>query len=914
MLAACAAWAQSPVVSISPPSLAFGNQLLGTTSVPQVVTVTNTGDAVLTISRIVTSSPLTEYTNCGTTLAAGASCIISVSFTPVALGAAKNVVQITDNAAGSPQKFAGTGNGTELGVALSPTTLAFGTVAQGSSSAPQTVTLTNQGTTTLTIRNIVPTSADFTENDNCTTLAAGASCNINVTFTPTAGGTRAKSLKIVDSDPSSPQLLSLTGTGTSGEASLTPGTLTFTDQAVWSVSPAQTLTLKNTGGTGLNVLAITASGDYSQTNNCPATLAAGASCAISVKFSPSAAASKTGYITVLDTDPTNQQTATLTGTGTAVTSNTTVSPSVASLNFTETQQFTASIDGVVSTNVKWTVSGIVGGNPTVGTITPAGLYTPPKAAGVRIIRAINLSDATQVGSAHVVVTNYAGTFTFHNDNLRTGQNTSETVLTTGNVNSTQFGKLFSYAVDGLVYAQPLYVPSLTMPHHGVRNVVYVATEHDSVYAFDADKNTGGSIWRTSFIDTASGVTTVPSADFLVPGCSTIGPEAGITGTPVIDSTTGTLYAIARTKETTGGITTYVQRLHALDITTGAEKPGSPVVIEASVPGMGEESSDGVVSFDPLAENSRAALVLVNGVVYAGWSSLCDEHPWHGWIMGYDAKSLQQVAVFNTSPDTSEAGIWQGCAGLGADASGNLYFATGNGNFDVSSGGGDFGDSVMKMSTDSGLSVLDYFTPYNQSSLTVADQDLSSGGVLLLPDQTFGPPHLMIQVGKQGTVYLLNRDNMGRFSSTSNSQIVQSLVGAMGGEFGLGTYYRNQLYFWGVGDYLKAFSLYHGLLSTSPVFEGTIKGAYPGAMGAVSANGTTNGILWEIESDKWTKSMPAILRAFDAANVTRELYDSALAGTRDQAGAAVRYTVPTVANGRVYVGTATELDVYGLFPN
>jgi Abnormal spindle-like microcephaly-assoc'd, ASPM-SPD-2-Hydin len=913
LLTVSSLWAQSPVVKLTPATLSFGNELLGTTSAPQISTLSNVGNAPLTISRIITSSPLTQYNNCGSTLDPGAICTISVSFTPVVVGFVKNAVQITDNASGSPQKLLGSGTGTQLGVALSPTTLNFGVVAQGSSSVAQPVTLTNQSNATLTVNSITPNSADFIESNNCTTVTPGTSCTINVTFTPTTGGTRIGILKIADSDLSSPQALSVSGTGTSGEVSLTPSSLSFGNEKVWSITAAQTLTLRNNGSTGLGLLAIAASGDYSQSNNCPRNLTAGASCSISVKFAPLAAGARAGIITISDTDPTVMQAVNLSGTGTVATSDTSVSPRIVSLTPIQTQQFTAFINGVSSSNVSWAVSGFIGGNSQLGTITPSGLYTPSNNTGVRIIRAINKSDATQVGLARVVVTNYPGTFTFHNDTSRTGQNTSETVLTTGNVNSTQFGKLFSYPVDGLVYAQPLYVPNVPILDQGVHNVVYVATEHDSIYAYDADSGSPTPLWHVSFIASA-GVTTVPSADVLVPGCETIGPEVGITGTPVIDTSTGTLYVIARTKETSGGNSSYVQRLHALDITSGAEKSGSPTVIQASVPGNGEESAGGLLSFDSLFENNRSALLLVNGAIYAGWSSLCDRHPWHGWVIGYDAQTLQQVAVFNTSPDTSESGIWQGCAGIGADALGNIYFSTGNGNFDVPGGGRNFGDTLMKMSTDSGLAVLDYFTPYNQTSLNTKDGDLGSGGVLLLPDQTIGPAHLVIAAGKEGTIYLVNRDSMGGFNSTSNSQIVQTLFGELGPIFGMPTYYRNQVYFWGNNDVLKTFSLYRGLLSENPVSRNTQISGYPGPMAAVSANGNTNGILWVIESDKWTKGLPAILHAYDAVNVSREIYNSTQAGPRDQAGAAVRFAVPTVANGKVYVGTATELDVYGLFSN
>ena len=334
-----------------------------------------------------------------------------------------------------------------------------------------------------------------------------------------------------------------------------------------------------------------------------------------------------------------------------------------------------------------------------------------------------------LASAQVRVT------TFHNDNSRTGQNTSETILTPANVHVTTFGKLFSQAVDGFVYAQPLYVPNVSIPSKGTHNVVYVATEHDSVYAFDADNNTGSNaspLWKTSFINPSQGITTVSSNDV---GCSDLIPEIGVTGTPVIDTASGTLYVVAKTKERGK----FVQRLHALDIATGAEKFGGPVVIRAKVKGSGDGSVNGFITFDPLRHSQRPGLLLQSGAVYIGWASHCDIGPYHGWIMSYDTQTLAQKAVWNSTPDAGLGGFWASGAGLAADARFNLFVASGNGTFDVDGGGRDFGDSIIKLPlpTTNRFKVSDYFTPYDQDSLENGDVDLGSGGVLLLPDQT-GP--------------------------------------------------------------------------------------------------------------------------------------------------------------------------------
>jgi hypothetical protein len=905
-------WGQSPAVQLTPSTLQFGTIVVGTDAVPQTSILTNTGNATLNITNVVANLPFTRASNCGATLAAGQSCVINVTFTPTASGFSSRAISVLDNAGTGTQKITVSGTGTLPGVALSPTSLIFGGVTNGSSSATQVVTLTNQSSTTLTVTSVTP-SGDFAENSNCGAVSAGDTCTINVTFNPVAGGTRLGSLTIADSDPSSPQLAALGGTGTSGSVSLTAGSLSFGNQQVETISAAQTLTLSNTGSTPLDVFAITVSGEYLEANNCPTQLAEGANCLIHTEFSPLAASPRAGYITIRDTDPSTLQTVSLTGTGTLPTGAVTVSPSLASVTPIGTTQFTALVDGEASSNVRWSVAGAAGGNSKVGTITSSGLYTPPSTPGIRVIEAAEKSEPTQFAYARVAVTNYAGNFTFHNDNQRDGQNTTEIVLTTGNVNSTQFGKLFSYPVDGLVYAQPLYAPAVSIPSQGVHNVVYIATEHDSVFAFDADDLASGPLWQVSLIDAAAGVTTVPSTDVELAPCQSVGPEIGITGTPVIDPANGTLYLLARTKEVSGGVTSYVQQLHALDITTGAERSGSPVPIKASVPGNGEDSANGLVAFDPYLENSRVSLLLANGVVYMGWASLCDRQPYHGWVIGYDENTLGQVAVFNTSPNFAASGIWQGGAGIAADTSGDLYFISANGRFDIPAGGVEWGDTVFKMNASSGLSVADYFTPYTQYTDDAEDLDLGSGGPLLLPDQTAGTTHLLVAVGKDGTIYLINRDDMGHFNPISNSQAVQTLTEVLGEIEATPAYFDNQVYFWAAGDYLKAYSLQQGLLSETPVSTGPLKSGYPGPMLSVSADGSANGIIWAIETDKHANLGPAVLRAYDAANVSRELYDSTQAGPRDKAGAAVRFTVATVANGKVYVPTATELDVYGLLP-
>jgi hypothetical protein len=685
-----------------------------------------------------------------------------------------------------------------------------------------------------------------------------------------------------------------------------PGSLTFPQQQVWTTSGAKTVNVKNTGSTVLNFVSIVASGDYSQTNSCGASLQPAGTCQVTVTFSPSAAGTRTGYITFSDSDPTILQTVDLSGTGAVPASKLTVSPGVASITSAQTEQFSAAFNGVGTSNVTWSVDGVAGGNSTVGTISTAGLYTPPSGSGPHTISAATTQHPSQTASARLVVSNDPGMFSWHNDASLTGQNLNEIVLTTGNVNSTQFGKLFSYTVDGQAYSQTLYVPGVNIPGQGTHNVIYVETQNDSVYAFDADGLTSTPLWHVSFIDPPS-VTTISSADV---NCTNIGYQVGITSTPVIDPVAGILYVVAATSESTG----YVQRLHALDITTGAESLGGPVVISATVPGTGIGSVGGFISFNPLTQEQRAALTLLNGVVYISWASYCDNDPYHGWTMGYNSSTLAQVAVFNSSPNGTRSGTWESGSAAAADAFGNLYVVTGNGTFDASTGGSDYGESYLKFAAASGLIVNDYFTPYDQASDTQFDLDAGSGGPLLLPDQPAPPTHIMVGAGKEGTIYLIDRDSMGGYNPNNNNQILQSLVKALNGEWGAPAFWQNNIYYGGAQkDYLKQFRLYNSLLSTSPIAESANTFKYPGSIPSISANGAADGIVWLIDSSAYGTGKADILYAFDAANVSRELYDTTQAGTRDQAGPAVKFNPPTVANGKVYVGTNGQVDVYGLLP-
>jgi hypothetical protein len=487
-------------------------------------------------------------------------------------------------------------------------------------------------------------------------------------------------------------------------------------------------------------------------------------------------------------------------------------------------------------------------------------------------------------------------FTWHNDMQRTGRNLRETILTPANVNTTQFGKLFTLSVDGQIFAQPLYGSNITIPGHGVHNVVWVATENDSVYAFDAGA-AGPPLWQVNL------GTAVPCTDFGSP-CQNIQPTIGITATPVIDPTSQTLYTTAFTKENGS----YIWRLHALDATNGTEKFGGPVLIQGSVPGTGVGCVGGTCTFDPFWQNIRPGLLLMNGVVYIGSATL-HEGNFHGWLFAYNATTLAQVAVFNSTPNAVRGGFWGSGAGPVADPGGNVIYAlSADGDFDANTGGVDYGDTFLKLGTTTGLTVLDYFTPDNQASLDQGDIDLGAGGLVLLPKEVGASHPEIVGAGKQGIIYVVNTANMGKYNPNQNN-VIQTVTGSAnmcGGGTGTPTYFNFAVYFAGCGDSLKMFSVVNGLLSTVPVSQTTII-FQTGATPSISANGSTNGIVWVIS---FLGTRQSILAAFDASDVSKLLYSSAQNPTRDAVGGS-HFNVPTVAGGKVYVGTYNGLLVYGL---
>ena len=622
-----------------------------------------------------------------------------------------------------------------------------------------------------------------------------------------------------------------------------------------------------------------------------------------------------------------------------------VSPKNGGLTVGQTLSLVATVSNDSSNKgVTWSASGSNCSGATCGTFGPAtsasgasDTYTAPSSAGVYTITATSLADITANFSITIGVTDLAGVLTYHNNLSRDGTNPSEYTLTPSNVNATTFGKLFSCTADAAIYAQPLWVPDLAIGG-GTHNVVFVGTTHDSVYAFDADSSSCTTYWHKQLYN--SGETYLNNGDV---ASGDIEPDIGIIGTPVIDLSTKTLYVVSKSKVSGTSCTpssSCFQRLHALSLLDGSEKFGGPYSLTSSitVPGTGDGSSNGSVPFDPLHENQRPGLALVNGVVYIAWASHGDNGPYHGWVIGFAANNIGAgpSSVWNSTPNfvsgssNSDGGIWMSGGAPAADSSNDLYFLTGNGSFDANSGGSNYGDSTIRLTASGGLHVKDYFTPGNQDSLRSGDADHGAGGAAVLVDPSSGPvPHLLIGGGKSGTLFMVNRDNMGKYSGGPNNPntVVQSLsVGS--GIFATPAFWNNFLYIAGIGGHLNqyAFNTTSGQFALSHSSSHSF--AFPGSTPTISSLGTSNGIVWALDNSQYCTEQspgcgPAVLHAFDATNVSAaELWNSSL-GVGNAAGNAVKFTVPTVANGKVYIGTRGnntggttstipgELVVYGL---
>jgi len=608
-------------------------------------------------------------------------------------------------------------------------------------------------------------------------------------------------------------------------------------------------------------------------------------------------------------------TATLTVNAAAVAPAITAQPANQTVTVGQTATFSVTATGTAPLSYQWQKN-----NGDISGATAASYTTPATVSGdngakfdVIVSNTAGSQTSTMANlTVNAVAVSTIDVVTYHYDNLRTGQNLNETILTPANVNSTKFGLLGAFTVDGLVDAQPLYLSSVAIPSVGTKNVLYAATEHGSVYAFDADSvngNTSPFLWKASVL--GSGETSSDDR-----GCGQVTPEIGVTATPVIDRTRGAhgaIYVVAMSKDANGN---YFHRVHALDLTTGAELFGGPTLVQATYPGTGDNGSNGNVIFDAKQYKERPGLLQIGGTIYTTWSSHCDAQPYTSWVMSYDANTLAQTSVLNLVPNGSEGGIWMAGTAPGADASGNIYFMVGNGDFGTTLNASGFpanancGQCYVRLSSSAPMKLLDYFTPSNTVSESNGDTDFGSGGPLLLPDlvdANGNTRHLAVGSGKDAIIYVVDRDNMGKFNSTTDN-IYQQINGQIGGVWSKPSYFNNTVYYGAVGDHLKSFPITNAKLAATPATQSSISYAYPGTTPSISANGTSNGIVWAVENGS-----TGVLHAYNATNLTSELYNSNQAANGRDHFSDNKYVTPMVANGKVYVGTPNSVVVFGLLP-
>jgi hypothetical protein len=579
----------------------------------------------------------------------------------------------------------------------------------------------------------------------------------------------------------------------------------------------------------------------------------------------------------------------------------------------QTATFTVVAAGAAPLTYQWQKNGAVISGATAASYTTPATTSTDNGTKFAVVVTNSMGSITSsvatltIGSSASAAGSNIDVSTYHYDNMRSGQNVNETTLMPSNVNSTTFGLLGSLSVDGKVDGQPLYLSNVPIPSVGTKNVLYVVTEHDTVFAFDADSVKGpttASVWKASMLQTGE----TPSDDR---NCGQVTPEIGITSTPVIDRTRNAIYVVAVSKTSSGG---YIHRIHALNLATGQELFGGPTAVTATYPGSGANSANGVDTFDPAQYNERAALLQVGGTIYTTWGSHCDATPYNSWVMTYSADTLKQTNVFNLVPNGEDGGIWMSGAGPAADSAGNVYFIIGNGDFDTTltaagfPSNGNCGNCFVKLAAAPKMSLLDYFTPSNTVSESNGDYDFGSGGPLLLPDlkdSAGAAHHLAVGIGKDQNIYVVDRDNMGKFNSSKNA-IYQQLSGILPDAYDSSPiYFNNTIYLGGVVNSVMAFPIANAKLTTAPSSQSANKFSYPGAMPVISASVTSNAIVWVVENGK-----NGVLYAYDATNLATELYDSTQAPNGRDTFAGNKYMTPMVTNGKVYVGTPNSVAVFG----
>jgi hypothetical protein len=771
------------------------------------------------------------------------------------------------------------------------------------------------------------------------------------TLSVTPGVALPLTMTAASSTPATTATLSFTttvnGQTASAQASLSVTAATPADFSL-SVTPASVSLTANGTTTAVSVLATAQNGFSSTVQVAIAGLPAGVTAQpSSLTLTPGAAA--TLNLTAPAGTAAGSSTATFTGTSGALTHTASLPvtvivppPPQADFSLAVSPQSLSLMIGEAGQAVQLTataLNGFTGTTVVALSGLPAGVTANPASvsltAGTPQSITLTAANIAQAGTANVVFTGTSGSLThtatlaltvaapaavnvttYHNDNARDGWNAAETILTPQNVNFNGFGKLRELNVDANVDGQPLYVSGLTVAGQ-LHNVLIVVTEHDSVYAFDADSGT--QLWKVS----ALGANETTSDDH---GCNQISPEIGITDTPVIDRShgpNGTVFLVAMSKDASSK---YHQRLHALDLATGADLQGSPTEIAATFPGTGYGSTNGMQVFDPGQYAERVGLLLMNGQIYLAWTSHCDEDPYTGWVMAYSESTLQQTSVLNLTPNgpstphfgDGEGSVWMSGAGLAGDTQGNIFFLDANGTFDttLTANGfpvhGNFGNAFMKVSTTGNvLAAADYFAAYNLQAESDADQDLGSGGAMLLPDQTDAKGntrHLAVGAGKDTNIYVVDRDNMGKFNASSNNAIYQELPNALSqGAWSMAALFNNTVYYAGNGDHLKAFPITSALLATTPASASANSFPYPGATPSVSSNGAQNGIVWAIENQNGL----GVLHAYDTTKLPTELYDSNQAPNSRDHFSDGKFVPPMIANGKVYVGTKSSVAVFGL---
>jgi hypothetical protein len=581
----------------------------------------------------------------------------------------------------------------------------------------------------------------------------------------------------------------------------------------------------------------------------------------------------------------------------------------------QTATFTVGATGAAPLTYQWQKDGSAISGATGASYTTPATTSADNGAQFVVVVSNAMGSATSGAATLTIGSAAAGgsnvdVVTYHYDTMRSGANTSEATLTPANVNSTKFGLLGSFTVDGRVDGQPLYLSNVSIPGVGAKNVLYVVTEHDTVFAFDADSVNGAttaSLWKTSMLQ--SGET--PSDDR---NCGQVTPEIGITSTPVIDRARNAIYVVAVSETSSGA---YVHRIHALNLATGAELFGGPTTVTATYPGTGANSTNGIDTFDPKQYNERPALLEVGGAIYTTWGSHCDDAPYNSWVMAYSADTLKQTKVLNLVPDGEDGGIWMSGAGPAADSSGNVYFIIGNGDFDTTltpagmPSKGNCGNCFVKLAPAPTMKLLDYFTPLNTVSESNGDLDFGSGGPLLLPDlkDSAGTIHqLAVGIGKDQNIYVVDRNNMGKFNASTNS-IYQQISGILPDAYASSPiYFNNTVYLGGITNTIMAFPITNAKLATTPSSQTANKFGYPGALPVISASGTSNAIVWAVEN-----ATNGILHAYDASNLASEFYNSTQAANHRDQFAPNKYMTPMVTNGKVYVGTPNSVAVFGILP-